>query len=104
MELTQGQRFHAGFELFETVRRRMLAGIRSEFPAFAEFEVEAEFRHRLRKQREQQGHAADSQLASIYHESLVRAADAGRSTSDLGQKPALHCMKRECSFSSLHFC
>ena len=52
--MTPAERFHAGFELFEMVRRRMLAGIRSEYPNWAESQIEEEFRQRLRLQRERQ--------------------------------------------------
>ena len=45
--LTPGQRFAAGFQLFEMVRNRMLAGIRAENPSLVEKEVEQEFQKRL---------------------------------------------------------
>jgi len=43
-----------GFELFEIVRNRMLAGIRSRSPELSNDEVELEFRRILRLQRHQQ--------------------------------------------------
>jgi hypothetical protein len=41
------QKLFAGIRLFDTVRTRMLSGIRSESPDWSDAEVEAEFRRRL---------------------------------------------------------
>jgi hypothetical protein len=41
------QQLFAGIRLFDTVRNRMLSGIRSQFPHWSEADVEAEFRRRL---------------------------------------------------------
>lgn len=52
-----GSKFFAGAMLFDRVRERMLCGIRSEFPAWVEAEVDAEFSRRLaaRRTREERG-------------------------------------------------
>ncbi len=47
-------RFHMGFELFEMVRNRMIAGIRARSPELSNDEVENEFRRILKLQRQQQ--------------------------------------------------
>ena len=65
--MTPGQRFHAGFELFEIVRKRMLAGIRSEFPEFSQTEVDAEFRRRLQVQRQQREKLVYKVVGTVDH-------------------------------------
>jgi hypothetical protein len=52
--MTPAARFHMGFELFEMVRNRMLAGIRARSPELSSDEVEIEFRRILKLQRQQQ--------------------------------------------------
>jgi len=52
--MTPEARFRMGFELFEIVRNRMLAGIRSRSPELSNDQVELEFRRILRLQRHQQ--------------------------------------------------
>lgn len=63
--MTPAERFHAGFELFEMVRKRMLAGIRTENPTWEESAVEAEFRRRLKLQREQQERSIYRKVSSV---------------------------------------
>ena len=52
-----GSKLFAGAMLFDRVRARMLCGIRSQFPAWSETEVDAEFCRRLaaRRAREERG-------------------------------------------------
>jgi len=52
-----GSKLFAGAMLFDRVRARMLCGIRSQFPAWSEAEVDAEFCRRLaaRRAREERG-------------------------------------------------
>ena len=52
--MTPAARFHLGFELFEMVRNRMLAGIRARSPELSNDEVEIEFRRILTTRRQQQ--------------------------------------------------
>ena len=52
--MTPAARFHMGFELFEMVRNRMLAGIRARSPELSDGDVEIEFRRILKLQRQQQ--------------------------------------------------
>jgi hypothetical protein len=52
--LTPAARFRMGFELFEIVRNRMLAGIKCRSPELSNEEVEIEFRRILNLQRQQQ--------------------------------------------------
>ena len=52
--MTPAARFHMGFELFEMVRNRMLAGIRARSPELSNDDVEIEFRRILKLQRQQQ--------------------------------------------------
>jgi hypothetical protein len=51
--MTPAARFHMGFELFEMVRNRMLAGIKARSPELSNDEVEIEFRRILSLQRQQ---------------------------------------------------
>lgn len=53
-KMTPAERLHAGFELFEMARNRMLAGIRSENPNWDSAQVDVEFRRRLQLQRERE--------------------------------------------------
>ena len=52
-----GSKLFAGAMLFDRVRARMLCGIRGQFPAWSEAEVDAEFCRRLvaRRAREDRG-------------------------------------------------
>lgn len=47
-----GEKLLAGARLFDVVRHRMLAGIRSRHPDWSELQVDAEFRRQLKALRD----------------------------------------------------
>jgi hypothetical protein len=60
-----GSTLFAGAMLFDQVRARMLCGIRSQFPAWSEAEVDAEFCRRLAARREREGRGIYTPVTAV---------------------------------------